>query len=274
MGRDAERCGMTSPESDNDWRPSAEPAPTERRHKLARKWAYLVSLTSYIPMAHADIEHELLELADRVFEAAVCEPLPMDRIATVGASLVDLHCVGKASLQCSMDVLAGALLAEPELRRFDRLPERVARVLGALASGYTEAIRSSTMEQQDKLHRALLEAVWTSERRLKIRQSWLDEVLACSATGIAIIDLDGRPVRHNPAFGRMLAEVTEETSLFDLVRPDPRGAYQNLRDGTAERLELWPELLGPNGKSTPVGLTAALLRDADGQPNGYVTIIA
>src|SRR5256885_12907696 len=128
---------MISPVSDNAWQePQGESTAGERRRKLARKWAYLVSLTTYLPMPHVEIELELENLVTRIFDAMTSEPMPTDRVAAVGARLVELHCVGKASLQCSVDVLSGALLSEPELHRFDRLPERVAHLLGALASGY------------------------------------------------------------------------------------------------------------------------------------------
>jgi PAS domain-containing protein len=263
---------MTSPMSKNMNEPAAEAiSVSARRRKLARKWAYLVSLTAYLPMPHAEIEHELLDLTHRVFDAMTCEPLPTDRVAEVGARLVELHCVGKASLQCSIDVLAGGLLSEPELRRFDRLPERVAHLIGALASGYVEATRSSTLQQQDNLHRALLEAMWISERNLKTSRSWLDEVLACSPSGIAITDLNGAFIRVNDAFDRILARPATKVSLFDLV--DLRSAYRDLLDGKLERLNLRPELSRPNGDPIRISLTAALLLDADSEPSNYVTIV-
>jgi PAS domain S-box-containing protein len=271
---------MTSPASDSARGPNTASTSADRRRKLARKWAYQVSLTSYVPLPHADIERELLDLVNRVFDTMISEPLPTDRIAEVGARLVTLHCVGKASLQCTVDVLAGALLSEPELQRLDRLPERVAHLLGALASGYVDATRSSTMEQQDNLHRALLEAMWVAERKRMASESQLEAVLTRSASGIAITDLDGRFFRVNAAFGRILERSvaeTVQTTLFDVLLArdsrDLRGAYRDLLDGKLELLVLRPELLLRNGKTTEVELTASLLRDADRNPSNYVTII-
>ena len=269
---------MISPVSDNAWEAPAEATSKERRRKVARKWAYLVSLTSYMPMPHAQIEVELQDLVNRVFDAMTSEPMPIDRVSAVGARLVELHCVGKASLQCSVDVLAGALLSDPDLRRFDRLPERVAHLLGALASGFVEATRLSTLEQQDNLHRALLEAMWVSERKLRTSKSWLDEVLLLAPGGIAITDLNGRIVLANAAFDRLLDRTSTQRTLFDVIKPrddvDLRGAYRGLLDGTLERLDLHPELRHPDGSTTRVSLTAALLRDADDDPANYLTILA
>lgn len=258
---------MISPVSDGPGDPIVGPVSmAERRRKLARKWAYQVSLTAYLPMPHNEIERELLALAGRVFDAMTCEPMPTDRVAEVGARLVELHCVGKGSLQATVDVLAAGLLAEPEHRRFDRLPERVAHLLGALASGYVDATRQSTLEQQDNLHRALLEAMWISERRLHTSKLWLDEVLSRSPTGMAITDLDGRFVRANPAFDGIL-ERSAEVTLFELI-PELRVAYQGLLDGGTDRLTL------AHPGDARISLTAALLRDPDGKPGNYLTILA
>jgi diguanylate cyclase (GGDEF)-like protein/PAS domain S-box-containing protein len=269
---------MTSPLAGDPGAASGtEPTAAERRRKLVRKWSHQVSLTSYIPLPHAEIEQELLALTNLIFNAITAEPMPTDQIAEVGARLIELHCVGKASLQCTIDVLAAGLLAEPELRRLDRLPERVAHLIGALASGYAEAIRSSTMDQQDNLHRALLEAVWIAERRVKTSESRLDEVISRSPDGIAITDLEGRFVRVNGEFDRILDRETADSTLFDLVRPldsiDLRGAYLGLLHGGVDRLALRPSLVRRDGATMPVSLTASLLPDADGNASTYVTVV-
>jgi diguanylate cyclase (GGDEF)-like protein len=241
----------------------------DRKRTLARKWTYLLSLSSYLALPQAEMEQELLELVNRVLDAMTSEPLPVDRVAEIGARLVELHGVGKSSLRCTVDVLAGALLSDPDLQRLDRLSERVAHLLGALAAGYVDAIRASTMEQQDSLHRALLEFTWESEQKLRASEARLDAVLEASANGIAITDLHGRFVRVNAAFDRILgsSDETTRTTLFDLV---PRGAYRELLDGKLESVALRPEPLS----GTPVALTASLVRDDDGKASGVVTVIA
>lgn len=126
--------------------------------KLARKWAYLVSMTSYIPLPHKEIERHMRELAHEVFAAAEAEPVDPDRAAAVGEQLVRLHCVGSTSLRCSVDVLATGLLA-------GGVPgDRAAKALGAVASGYADSVRWQTVEQQDGLNQALLEALRNAEQ--------------------------------------------------------------------------------------------------------------
>jgi diguanylate cyclase (GGDEF)-like protein len=163
---------MTAPQQDNARGRSARERELD---KLARKWAYQVSMTSYIPLPHKEIERQLRELAHEVFAAVTAEPLDTDRAAAVGERLVKLHCVGKTSLRCSIDVLAAALVADERLQRTGGIGPRVAKVLSALACGYADSVRWQTVEQQDGLNQALLEAVRHAEESRQAREAQRDE---------------------------------------------------------------------------------------------------
>lgn len=171
---------MTTPLPDNTRASATTPrsaAERERaRVKLARKWAYLVSTITYVPLVHAEIERPLLELVHAVFDAVAREPLGIDDAAEIGTRLVELNCVDKKSLQCTVDVLAAALLNDPDLQHLDRLPERVARVLGAVGSGFAEAIRRSTADQQDSMCRALIEVARKAVREQEACETKLGEM--------------------------------------------------------------------------------------------------
>lgn len=145
--------------------------------KLARKWAYQVSMTSYIPLPHKEIERQLRELTHEVFAAVTSDPVDVDRAAAVGERLVKLHCVGRTSLRTSVDVLAGGLQADERLQRTGGIGGRVARVLSALACGYADSVRWQTVEQQDGLNQALLEAVRNAEQNRQAREAQRDEAV-------------------------------------------------------------------------------------------------
>src|SRR6187399_3683741 len=122
------------------------PAPDDSgrwRVKLARKWAYLITSTAYLPLPHSELERRLLELVDVLATLLTAEPSGAagadQRAGEIGARLVAMHCTGPDSLRRTLDVLGRELLAQPELRRLPGLPERVVAVLGAIAAGYTEA---------------------------------------------------------------------------------------------------------------------------------------
>ncbi|MFC4858113.1 EAL domain-containing protein [Actinophytocola glycyrrhizae] len=125
------------------------------RVRLARKWAYLISSTAYVPLKHTELEEPMLELVHELFAALVAEPLGLEEAELAGARLVALNCADKSSLQCTFDVLAGPLLTDDDVR--DLPPERVVRLLGALSAGFTEAVRRRTTDQQEGMCRALME---------------------------------------------------------------------------------------------------------------------
>ncbi len=155
---------------------ASSPVSERELDRLARRWAQLASSTSYIPLPQNEIVREFRDLAHEVFDVVAAEPFDADRAAKVGERLVKLHCVGKTSLRCSIDVLAGAL-ADDRLRRTGGLAERVTRTLSAVACGYADAVRWSTVEQQDGLNQALLTAMRRSEQKRKDSEAQCDEVV-------------------------------------------------------------------------------------------------
>ena len=156
---------------------TSSPADDRKLGKLARKWAYLVSMSSYIPLPHNEIERRLLDLAHEVFDTVATEPLDLARATAVGEQLVKLHCVGRTSLRGSIDVLVSGLMADDRLRCAGDLGERVARTLGAVASGYADTVRWQTVEEQEGLNQALLEALRNAEQSRKGREARHDEAV-------------------------------------------------------------------------------------------------
>lgn len=179
-----------------------------------------------------------------------------------------------------MDVLASALLAPAEGRAADRFAERVAKVLGALASGYVEAVRASVVDQQDTLNQALVAAVRASQQELAASEAQLDEIFVSSPSGIAVTGPDGEFVRTNPALHRILDRTAGEVERGNLVefahepdRQSLRDGYRDLRDGRIDRLRSRPRFATKDGDLSQITLTASLLRGAH-ETGQYVTIVA
>lgn len=140
------------------------PVDRERaRAKIARKWAYLLCTTTYVPLVHADLEQPLREMVDELFDALAGDRLELAE--RVGDRLVRLNCVDRRSLQITVDVLAGPLLAECHP------PERAARLLGALAAGFAEGLRQRTTEQQESMVRAVKAVAMKATNAAKAHQA-------------------------------------------------------------------------------------------------------
>jgi diguanylate cyclase (GGDEF)-like protein/PAS domain S-box-containing protein len=250
------------------------------RHKLARKWAYLISGTAYVPLSHDDLEQRLYGLVDVLFTALRTEPFSTDAVADVADRLVAMNCADARSLRCTVDVLGRALLAQEELRDVDQRAEKVIRLLGALAADYVESIRTATFDQQEDVNQALLKAVQDARGQVKASEATLDEVATCTASGIVITDLVGSIVRANDSFGQIIGCAPSDLagrSLFDVVHPDEAPnllvSYRRLLDGEYDRIQQDQRLVCGEDEVARVSLTATVVRGADDQPSYFVTVV-
>ncbi|UOZ05116.1 bifunctional diguanylate cyclase/phosphodiesterase [Amycolatopsis sp. WQ 127309] len=260
-------------------KPSAERA-AGRLRTLARKWGYLVSTTAYLPYTPDEIEQELSILTGWLFEAVASDPPGAGEAAAAGGRLVELRCVGPESLRRSMEVLGKGLLREPELHGLGKLPERVVLVLGALSSGYSEALREDIQKRQEGLSRALLKVEQETRRKQVVTRAQFEEVFAGSASGVAVSDLDGRVLRVNPALAKTLGRTPAELAgrtLFEFVHPDDvevlREGYADLLSGRLHRLRAGRRLVGRDGEPMWATFVAAVVRDAVGDAQQLLTLV-
>ncbi len=250
------------------------------RELLARKWGYLLSGSDAIPLTAEELEGELRGQLDVLCSILAVDPLDVAAVEQVGERVVSLGYIGEKGLRSTAEVLGGGLPALPEFQPVDVHADRIARAIGALATGFLIAIRRSVLEQQERMQLSLLKAVRDAKWNLKESQARFDEVVTSSASGIAIVGLDGRLIRVNSAICDMLertaAELTDKT-LFDLVDPDTveklRTAMRAVVEGEQDRVRQSQRLLRKNGDVARISLTASLLRDAGDAPAHFVVVV-
>ncbi|TWP53391.1 diguanylate cyclase [Lentzea tibetensis] len=208
------------------------------RSKLARKWATLTTATTYVPLQPAEFRGRLEHVIDELVDAVFGEPAAA---AECGAHLVELHCSGPAVLTPSLALLGSGLLALPELAGVPRLAEKVVQTMGAFAGGCTEAVRTSTLDQQDAMNRALIKALDDAQQTAGLAKTQLELVLASSASGIALTDRQGRFRWCSDRLGEILGyEEPEfaELTLFDVVHPDETSELHEAFDDLEGRTRL------------------------------------
>jgi diguanylate cyclase (GGDEF)-like protein len=226
-----------------------------------RAWVSALDPTAYVPISTGELERELLGQLNLLLDALDADPPASATAAAVGAWLVERRFVGPDSLPRTIETLATAML--PGLGREDLL--RSVALLAPLAGGYASALRESTLDQQEQLHRALLIAKRHVEDRLQATESRFREVFISSAVGIAITDPTGRFTQTNPVLATILgcqpdeltgrrlrdffAKPSEDTSLLDQL-----GAGQ---DRVRERREL----IRADGETAWVYLISSSLTD-------------
>jgi len=257
----------------------SRPESRRDRASIARKWAYQVTSTTYIPLPYPDIEAELLRMVDTLFDALRREPFTAEPASAVAERLVELNCVGPITFARTNDVLGRALMSSAELHGVVDLPERVIALLGTLSSTYVEAVRQHTLKQQDDLNRTLITLGHDSKIALGGAQARLAAIFAHATVGVGITTASGRFIDSNPTFtsitGYCATELVERT-LFDLV---PAGDGQFVREACASvlegflpRLRTRRRLISKSGDEVPVTLTVAALREPD-RPDRMLLVV-
>ncbi|MBP2323077.1 diguanylate cyclase (GGDEF)-like protein/PAS domain S-box-containing protein [Kibdelosporangium banguiense] len=247
---------------------------------LARKWAYVMQDNVFLSIGVQELELRLSELLEVICAVVRTDPFDPSAAAEAGARLVQLGCTNAQALPCTMDVLGKGLLALPEFQPVDRFAEPIVLGLGAMASGFAEANRMLTFEQQENMKLSLLKAVRDAKWQVRESEARFDEVAMSSASGIIITDPEGRLLRTNGAIAGILGHSSTELTgltLFDLVDPDLRQVlrddYQDLLTGRKERIKQPQRLLRKDGEIARITLTASVLRGDGDRPSHFVTVI-
>jgi len=101
-----------------------------------------------------------------------------------------------------------------------------------------------------------------------------------SGSGIALVDMNGRPLRCNPALVQMLGYTEDELlsmSFTQFTHPDDRELdwvlFGQLVEGTRPRYEIEKRYLTKDGRTIWGNLIVSLVRDRDGTPRYAVGIV-
>jgi diguanylate cyclase (GGDEF)-like protein len=150
------------------------PAPAPGAVTFARAWFKAIAGTSYLPMAQAEMELFLLDLTERLCEGLHVEPFTPEIGLQVGADLVGGHVTSAEALGRTVEVIDARLLRDLGLAGdagSDHLHDRLARLLGTVATGFARAARDRILDEQEMVRRASLIARVTAERRLRDSES-------------------------------------------------------------------------------------------------------
>ncbi len=133
---------------------------------FARAWAKVVTGTSFLPMAQAELESFLYGLTTELVDALFAEPFSLRHGHQIGARLVASHVASAEALGRTVEVIDLRLLRDLGLAD-DDLGDRMARLLGTVATGYARALRDRTLDEQESIRRAALVARQEAERALR-----------------------------------------------------------------------------------------------------------
>jgi diguanylate cyclase (GGDEF)-like protein len=146
--------------------PGARPGLTE----FTRAWAKALAGTSYVPMTRAERHDFLYGMTERIALALSAEPFAGTPGYEIGTELVTADFAAPEALGRTVEVIDDRFLTDLGLSG-DVPRRRLAEILGALAAGYSWALRDRTLDEQEAIRFAALIARDQAEGALRASEA-------------------------------------------------------------------------------------------------------
>ncbi|MGW4368221.1 diguanylate cyclase domain-containing protein [Nocardia takedensis] len=241
---------------------------------MAVRWADALDGVVAPTLTRDRIEDLLTELADPLIAAvggaAEAGAARDAAAALVAANYRDPVAVSRSMLVICRDMVE-AVCPDPADPAHDRVRDRSEVVAAEFAAGFTEALRSAALGEQETTLMAVLAAAQDAEARRQLSEARFQAVFAGASIGIGTLNTRGEVLDVNAAFGEMLgipAQVMPGRSVAELLGPVNIGyafaQMQRVMGGETDRFRLETRHVRPDGKVAYIDLSMSAVRDAVG----------
>jgi diguanylate cyclase (GGDEF)-like protein len=138
--------------------------------EFTRAWARILAGTCYVPMTRAERDEFLGSQAARLASALTAEPFSTTVGYDVGTELVRADFAAPEALGGTVKVLDERFLTDLGLTD-DCARSRLAALLGALATGYSWALRDRTLDEQEAVRHAAMVARDQAEQAVRASET-------------------------------------------------------------------------------------------------------
>lgn len=249
------------------------------RQRFAAAWTQALMGTSYVPMTGAEVEGQLRGGTDQLVDALLADPFDPSPAEQVGADLVDAHFTSADSLDRSIALISEELLATLGLDE-SAWRGRVALLEGSLCSGFVQATRKRTLDEQEAIRQAVLDARDAVEQALRTSEARFRAIFAEAVIGIAIGDMSGRILEVNGSLQRILgmsADKLRQSKVREMFHPadteDVWRLYDQLLRGEREQYRVEKRFSRPDGGRVWTEMIVSLVRGENGLPLYQVAMI-
>lgn len=224
-------------------------------------------------LTRAHIEDLLTDLAEQL-RAAVEGTTEVGVAREVAGALVAANYRDPLAVSRTIPVICGDIVDDLDSGDSgrDSVRTRAVEVAAEFAAGFTVALRSAALAEQEATMSAVLAAAQESENRRQLSEARFAAVFAGASVGIGTIDVNGRVLDVNAALAEMLgipAELIPGRSVSDLIGHENVGsAYSYIRKllaGTGERFRVEVDHTRPDGALASLDLSMSAVRDITGQ---------
>ncbi|MFC9897429.1 diguanylate cyclase domain-containing protein [Nocardia sp. NPDC127579] len=243
--------------------------------ELAVRWADALDGVVAPTLTRAQIEALLADLAEVLLATLREQASP--RVAFDAAEvLVAANYRDPVAVSRSIDVICRDMVAEicpdPGAPGYERVRDRSITIAAEFAAGFTAALRSAALGEQETTLAAALAAAQEAEARRQLSEARFQAVFEGASVGIGTLDTMGRVIDVNRAFAEMLglpADLMPGRSVANLLGPDNIGyafdQMQQMLAGRIERFRLETEHVRPDGGFAYIDLSMSAVRDAGGR---------
>lgn len=243
------------------------------RQRFAAAWAHALMGTSYVPMTSAEVEGRLRRYTDRIVTTLFTDPFDPNEGHNIGADLVAVHFTSAESLARTIDLMGDTMLVTFGLADDAQWRSKAAALQGAVCSGFLQAARKRTLDEQEAIRQAVLDARDAVEQALRTSEARFRAIFSEAAIGIAIADMSDRILEVNASLKRMLgvsSERLKQTTIYDWMHPDDTEGTARFHDelvrGERDQYRVEKRFTRPDGTPLITEMIVSLVRDEDGMP--------
>ncbi|WP_024803482.1 diguanylate cyclase domain-containing protein [Nocardia sp. BMG51109] len=189
------------------------PTPSPHAHPVdtaafAAEWARVIA-TGYIGKHPTELDQQLAAATARLAAELHAPDPDVAAAEAVGRQLAVTHLISAAALAGTVELIIGRFEERIGCVRFDCQPAgdrraRLARLLGGLVAGHSEALRSRVQSEQARIHGAVDEARHRMMQAYQASETRFRTLFSTTPVGIVITTIDGRIIDTNPALTHML----------------------------------------------------------------------
>lgn len=242
--------------------------------ELAQRWAAALDGVVAPTLTRTQIEEMLAALCTGLIDAARGGE-DSDYARQAARMLVAVNYRDPTAVSRSVRVICEDLVetaAEgPEDPALPEIRDRAIGLAADFAAGFTAALRSAALGEQEATLAAVLAAAKEAESRRALSEARFEAVFDGALVGIGTVDMSGRVVNCNATMAEMLGQTPETMpgrTVADILGPrNLNYAFEQLQRmvaGEAESFRTETEHVHVDGRVTNIDLSMSAVRDAEG----------
>ncbi|WP_280273972.1 sensor domain-containing diguanylate cyclase [Nocardia wallacei] len=245
--------------------------------EVTRRWADALDGVVAPTLTRTQIEDLLSDLCEQLLAVLRGGDDPAMVARSAATALVAANYKDSAAVARSVPIICRdmveALCPQRAGAEYERLRDRAVTVAAEFAAGFTAALRTRALTEQEATLTAALGAVEQAQAQRQLSEARFAAIFAGASVGIGTIDAaTGTVLDVNAAMAEMLgvpAGFIPGRTVAEVLGADNIGPayaqFQQLMAGRIDRFRIETKTLRPDGTTAIIDLSMSAVRDARGQ---------